>query len=80
MGDAGLYYYYHTFATALNATGKVTIKDAKGVEHDWRSELIAQLGKEQKPDGSWKNKNEKWFESNNNLATAFALLSLSYCK
>lgn len=80
MGNAGLYYYYHTFATALKATGLDKIKDAKGVEHDWRKELIAQLAAEQQPDGSWKNKNEKWFENNSNLATAFALLSLAYCK
>lgn len=80
MGDAGLYYYYHTFSKALDAFGVDEIEDAKGVKHDWRAELVAELAKRQKPDGSWVNTNTQWMEGDPNLATAFALLSLSYCK
>ena len=32
MGNAGLYYYYHTFAKALDAAGLKLIEDDKGVE------------------------------------------------
>ena len=55
MGDAGLYYYYHTFAKALDALGQDEFEDAKGVKHDWRAELRAELARRQQPDGSWVN-------------------------
>ena len=32
QGEAGLFYYYHTFAKALAALGEDTIADDKGVE------------------------------------------------
>ncbi len=38
LGDAGLYYYFHTFAKALDAMGQPTVVDDEGVEHDWRQE------------------------------------------
>lgn len=80
LGDAGLYYYYHTFATALAATGLDTIADSQGQTHDWRAELVAALAERQNPDGSWTNANQRWFENDANLATSFALLALSYCR
>ena len=79
LGDAGLYYYYHTFAKALDALGTDTLADAEGREHDWRSDLIRELTARQKPDGSFVNANERWLEGEANLATAYALLALSYC-
>ncbi len=36
MGDAGLYYYYHTFAKALDAMKLTVLEDAQGQKHDWR--------------------------------------------
>jgi squalene-hopene/tetraprenyl-beta-curcumene cyclase len=80
MGDAGLYYYYVTFAKALEALGADQIEDAKGVKHDWRRELTEALARRQQADGSWVNKNTRWMEGDPNLATAFALLALSYCR
>lgn len=79
MGTSGLYYYYHTFAKALDAIGQPTITEADGTRHDWRAELIAKLASEQKPTGAWVNSNDRWLESDPNLATAYALLALSYC-
>ncbi len=79
MGDAGLYYYYHTFAKALDVFGEDEIVDAAGVKHDWRKDLTEELASRQRSDGSWVNKNPRWMESDSNLATAFALLALSYC-
>ncbi len=79
MGDAGLYYYYHTFAKALDALGEDTFKDEKGVAHDWRKELIAELKSRQQADGSWINENSRWLEGDPNLVTGYALLALSYC-
>jgi hypothetical protein len=34
--DAGLYYYYHTFAKAMDALGEDPFVDARGVKHYWR--------------------------------------------
>ncbi len=80
MGDAGLYYYYHTFAKTLSVIGDDYVVDANGVKHDWRRELTEELASRQNPNGSWVNSNRRWMESDPNLATAFALLSLSYCR
>jgi hypothetical protein len=81
MGKAGLFYYYHTLAKAMDALGDDVFVDAKGVKHDWRAELFATLQKQQLQNGSWRNTGERTFgEDDPNLATAFALLSLSYCK
>jgi squalene-hopene/tetraprenyl-beta-curcumene cyclase len=81
MGKAGLFYYYHTFAKAMDALGEDIFVDAKGLKHDWRAELFTTLQKHQLPNGSWRNAGERTFgEDDPNLATAFALLSMSYCK
>jgi squalene-hopene/tetraprenyl-beta-curcumene cyclase len=80
MGNAGLYYYYHTFAKALDAMGLETVEDAQGVKHDWRHELLEALVSRQRPDGSWLNDNSRWLEGEPALVTGYALLSLSYTR
>jgi len=78
LGDMtryGLYYYYHTMARALHVYGEPIIVDAKGVKHDWRVELAAQLAALQKEDGSWQGE-QKWFEDNKVLATSYVVLAL----
>lgn len=80
MGEAGLYYYFHTFAKALATMGEPTLTDDAGVDHDWRQELVDELASRQRPDGSWINKTERWLESDPNLVTGYALLALSYCQ
>ncbi len=80
MGQAGLYYYYQTAAKALDASGLKEIADAQGKSHDWRSNLLAEILKRQRPDGSWVNENSRWMEGIPSLTTGYALLALSYCK
>ena len=81
LGDAGLYYYYHTFAKALDAMGVDQIVDADGTQHDWRRELREEILARQRPDGSWINeKNPRWLEGEPSLVTGYALLALSYCR
>lgn len=80
QADSGLFYYYHTFGKAMTALGSDTFEDAKGKKHDWRRDLFGALQKRQKPDGSWSNANKEFFENNPDLATAYALLALSYCR
>jgi len=80
LGDSGLYYYFHTFAKALDAIGEEAIVDAAGTKHHWRQELIDELARRQQPDGSWLNSNQRWLESDPNLVTGYVLLTLSYCR
>ncbi|MFO1023401.1 MAG: prenyltransferase/squalene oxidase repeat-containing protein [Planctomycetales bacterium] len=79
MEGNGLYYYYNTFAKALNALGQDQITDADGKSHDWRAELRTQLLSVQKANGSWVNPTPRWLEGDPNLATAYALMALEYC-
>ena len=82
-GQAGLFYYYHTFAKAMDALGEDDFADSKGVKHDWRKDLLAALKKRQDPKtGSFvaASKKDAFGEGDPSLATAFALLSLSYTK
>lgn len=78
MGQAGLFYYYHTFAKALDALNLKVIEDAAGKKHDWRAELTAHLLSLQKGNGSWVNPEKRWYEGDPNMATAYSLLTLAY--
>ena len=78
MGQAGLFYYYHTFAKALDATNQDQITDEAGNQHRWRADLIAELARRQQTNGSWVNENERWLEGDPNLVTGYALLALAH--
>ncbi len=79
MGQAGLFYYYHTFAKALKVADLDTLDDAEGEPHVWRDELVSTLVGQQQADGSWVNgENDRWMEGDRNLVTAYALLALAY--
>jgi Squalene-hopene cyclase C-terminal domain len=81
MGQMGLYYYYHVFAKAMDALGENPFADSTGKKHYWKRELFDALVKRHQADGSWRNSQDKAFgEADPNLATAFAVLSLSYCQ
>ena len=81
MGQAGLYYYYHTFAKSLNVAEVEVLDDDKGNPHPWRSELGTQVIDSQQSDGSWVNKkNDRWMEGDRQLVTAYALLTLAQCR
>ena len=80
LGQQGLYYYYHTFAKALTALKVDKLVDAQGKPHDWRKELAEKLAALQTASGAWVNKAPRWYEGDPNLATAYALMALSYCE
>ena len=77
MGDSGLFYYYHTFAKALQTLGMNEVIDADGKRHNWREDLVAELAARQKKDGSWVNTDARWLEGDPNLVTAYVLLALA---
>ncbi len=78
MGEAGLYYYLHTVAKALDALGSEEVQDAKGIEHPWRAEMTNVLLPLQKENGSWVNATPRWMEGDPNMTTAYVLLTLKY--
>ena len=81
LKQAGLFYYYHTFGKAMAALGDDQFEDAKGKKHDWRQELFDALKSRQQESGGFINKGDMAFgEADDNLATGFALLALSYTK
>ncbi|MCC7085350.1 MAG: terpene cyclase/mutase family protein [Pirellulales bacterium] len=80
LGSDGLYYYYHTLAKCLSAMGEPLFEDSHGVRHDWRKEIVEELAKRQKENGTWVNTNRKWMETDPNLVTAYSLIVLSYCR
>lgn len=80
LGQQGVYYYHQMFAKALSVMGADLVKDADGKEHDWRKELAEHLFKAQQENGAWLNKNDRWYEGNPDLATAYVLIALHYCE
>jgi squalene-hopene/tetraprenyl-beta-curcumene cyclase len=77
MGQAGLFYYYHTFAKALDTMNLKVLEDAAGKKHDWRAELTNHLLSLQKENGGWVNPEKRWMEGDPNMATAYSLLTLA---
>jgi squalene-hopene/tetraprenyl-beta-curcumene cyclase len=76
LGQQGLYYYYHVMAKGLAAANVDKLQMKGGKEVDWRNELSNAILSTQAPDGSWINKNSRWWESDPVLVTAYAVLTL----
>ena len=75
MGNQGLYYFYDIMARALAAAGVEKVGD-----HAWKQELSAKVMSLQRPDGSWANDNNRFWEADPVLCTSFALLVLNLCR
>jgi len=75
MGSQGLYYFYDIMARALSAA---QVEEVGG--HFWKKELAQRVIALQKPDGSWSNENNRFWESDPVLCTSFALLVLELCR
>ncbi len=76
VGIQGLYYYYQAMAKALSAAGVDLLKLKDGKEVDWRDSLAVKLVSLQKGDGSWVNTNNRWWEADPVLVTAYTVLAL----
>lgn len=75
MGRQGLYYFYDIMARSLSAAN---VRLVGG--HDWRKELAAKIVSLQRPDGSWANDNNRFWEADETLCTSFAMLALRLCR
>jgi squalene-hopene/tetraprenyl-beta-curcumene cyclase len=86
MGQQGLYYYYMTAARALaaysKASGEEMVMDARRRPHDWRAEISEAILARQRPDGSWVNAAERWYEGEQMavVPTSYCLIALAECK
>ncbi|MCB9845373.1 MAG: hypothetical protein H6811_05255 [Phycisphaeraceae bacterium] len=86
MGSDGQYYYYVTFARALDALSRASGNDAIGVigpdgsqaERDWANDLVDQLATMQNADGSFRSVDSRWMEDNPVLITAYSLIALQH--
>lgn len=79
MGLQGLYFYYNVMGRALATAQIDAIPRAQGGDAiAWRDELVRKLVALQRPDGSWGNANNRFWENDPVLATSYALLALEY--
>jgi squalene-hopene/tetraprenyl-beta-curcumene cyclase len=76
FGQRGPYYYYQTFAKAMDLYGEPFVADSSGHKHDWRAELITALAKRQNANRSWVNSADNFIEGDPNIVTAYRLLAL----
>jgi squalene-hopene/tetraprenyl-beta-curcumene cyclase len=81
MGNQGLYYFYNVLSKALNVFGRDEFTTQDGREVNWREALIRKLVGLQKIDpdtghGYWVNRENRWWEADPVLVTAYSLLAL----
>ncbi len=76
MEKGGLYYSYYVLTKALRAYGDPLIVDMKGVEHNWRNELVDTLKTSMKEGGYWQNDNAMHGENVPVLTTCYSVLAL----
>lgn len=89
-GTDGLYYYFVTFARALDAWGSPTIDTlpqdralpddapSKVERRDWANDLIDRFAELQNPDGSFRSVDDRWMENDPVLITAYSLIALRH--
>lgn len=78
MGTTSLFYYFQTAGSALDAFDETFLMDAKGRKRNWAEELVGRLLDMQRENGSWINDNPKYWEGNDLLTTARAIVTLNH--
>lgn len=73
----GLYYYYHSFAKCLSTLGTATLQTEQGERH-WARDLFDALKARVKPDGFFQNENDRWWEQDPTLCTAYVVNAMNY--
>ena len=81
-GDQGLYFFYDIIARSLSVSGAELIPRegaATGAGAvDWRAELVAKVVSLQREDGSYANRNGRFWENDPVLATGYSAISLAF--
>jgi squalene-hopene/tetraprenyl-beta-curcumene cyclase len=78
MGNNGLFYYLNVMSKALSLYGDGQLTDESGDPISWKQQLVEKMADIQKPDGSWVNKSNRFWEGDPVLVTAYSILSLEY--
>ncbi|MBQ6926537.1 MAG: hypothetical protein IJQ73_18030, partial [Kiritimatiellae bacterium] len=80
QGQQGIYFYYTIMARALALLDVNELPPAEegGAPIAWRDQLVEKVLSLQKPDGSWANENNRWFENDSVLTSSYAVLTLEY--
>lgn len=78
MGDQGLYFFYNVMARAMSASKLETIPRADGGDIKWREAVTAKVASLMQKDGSWINKNGRFWENDPVLSTAYSVLALEF--
>ncbi len=79
-GTEGLYFNYLVMAKVLSRLPGAEFVTDSGERHDWPQEVAERLLALQRPDGSWRNDNPRWWEGDACLATSYAILALAICE
>lgn len=79
QGQQGLYFYFNIMSRALSAAGLDALpRQGEGDAIRWKEDVVRKVVSLQKPDGSWANDNNRWWENDPVLATSYALLTLAF--
>ncbi len=77
MGPEGLYYFFNTLSKCMAAMGDDFVTQPDGTAIPWREDLLRRLLGLQRPDGSWVNDNNRWWEADPGLVTSYTLLAIA---
>ncbi|MDD2240213.1 MAG: terpene cyclase/mutase family protein [Kiritimatiellae bacterium] len=77
MGAEGLYYFFNVLTKSLTAAGDATLERPDGSTVVWREAVIRRLVDLQQPGGFWVNDNNRWWEADPNLVTAYTMQALA---
>ena len=85
IGTDGMYYYFVTFARAMDAWNEPTIEvvittsgESRTESRDWANDLIDRLATLQNADGSFRSVDDRWMENDPVLITSYALIALQH--
>jgi squalene-hopene/tetraprenyl-beta-curcumene cyclase len=78
MGNNGLFYYLNVMSKALSLYGADELTGDSDEPIPWKEQVVEKMAAIQRPDGSWVNTSNRFWEGDPVLVTAYALLSLEY--
>ena len=78
MGEQGLYFFYDIVGRALSASGFEAVPRAEGGAIEWRPALLRKLLCLQRADGSFVNRNGRYWENDPVLATGYSAVTAAF--
>lgn len=73
----GYYYQFLQMSRTMTLFGEETFEDAKGNKRNWKDEMVKQLVRLQKEDGSFAIHNARWMESSPVLCSMYILNAMA---